>query len=216
MQILQSILDEALYFTEGFCALAAIIYFKSVKKTYWKYFVFYLAAIFLFESLGRYGNFELYSKIKYYNNIVIPFQFIFFFWLYGIKSLKSKTLFWILSVLYLISFIPSELYFKGSNVIYSFNYTFGCLLLMILVILEYYKQINSDDIINFQKNRMFYINLGVTLFYIGTLPFWTFYALIFYEHRQIWDIYYSYNLISDIIMYLLFSISFVWGKQNSY
>jgi len=209
-------LDYLLYFMEGFSALVAIIFFKSVKKDYWKYFVMYLTAIFLFETLGRYGNLSSFLKMKYYNNIVIPFQFIFFFWLYGIKSLKNKKLFWILFILYFISFIPSELYFKGSNIIYSFNYTFGCLLLMILVIMEYYKQINSDDIINFQKNRMFYINLGVTLFYIGTLPFWTFYALLFYEQKEIWNIYYSYNLISDILMYILFSISFIWGKQNSY
>lgn len=216
MNPLQNILDYLLYFTEGISAIIAVFFFKSVKNKYWKYFAFYLIAIFLFESFGRYGtSFFTFSKMKYYNNLVIPFQFVFFYWLYGVKSLKTTKLFWIFSLLFVVSFIPSEYYFKGIKLIDSFNYTFGCLLLMILVIMEYYKQINSDEIINFHENRMFYINLGVTLFYIGTLPFYTFYTILVNDHREIWNIYYCYNLISDTIMYLLFSASFIWGKQNS-
>lgn len=85
---------------------------------------------------------------------------------------------------------------------------------MVLVIMEYYKQINSSEILNFSRNKMFYINLGVTLFYIGTLPFWTFFNLI-KEYSELHYIYFTYFLMSGIIMYLLFSISFIWGKQNS-
>jgi hypothetical protein len=87
---------------------------------------------------------------------------------------------------------------------------------MILVIMEYYHQVNSSEIVNFSRNRMFYINLGVTLFYIGTMPFWTFHAQI-RQYKEIWDIYYSYFQISLIIMYILFSISLIRGKhkQNS-
>lgn len=215
MDSLRSVLDYSLYCTEGLSALVAIFFLKSVKTEYWKYFTLYLVSIFLLESFGRYGSFSLFSKIKYYNYFVIPLEFLFFYWLYAAKSFNNKKLFWILSLLYLISFIPSELYFKESKIIYSFNYTFGCLLLMILVIMEYYKQVNSEDIINFHKNKMFYINLGVTLFYIGTLPFFTFYALLYHDHRETWSIYCNYSQISDVIMYLLFSAAFIWGKQNS-
>lgn len=84
---------------------------------------------------------------------------------------------------------------------------------MFLVVMEYYKQINSDRILEFAKNPMFYTNLGVTLFYIGTLPYWAFYLQIF-EHKQVWNIYTLYFQISAIIMYLMFASSFIWGKQN--
>lgn len=220
----QIFLINSSLWVEGFAAIIAILYYKNIKGQYWKYFVYYLIIIFFCEAFAKWGVdwitfsdpvIEHTKKAMYYNYFVIPLQFIFFYWLYGVKLQKNKGLFWILSLLYLISFILSETYFKESKIINSFNYTFGCLLLMILVIMEYYKQINSDDIINFHKNRMFYINLGVTLFYIGSLPFYTFNILLYYEHREIWDIYYSYSLISCIIMYLLFSISFIWGKQSS-
>jgi hypothetical protein len=212
----QIFLSNSLLWVEGLAAVISIFFYcKNAIRDFWKYFVLFLVSIFLCELFGKYGeNWITFSKAHFYNYFVIPLQFLFFYWLYAVKSLKNKGLFVLFSFLYLISFIPSELYFKGSKIIFSFNYTFGSFILMVLVMMEYYKQITSSDIINFNRNRMFYINLGVTLFYIGTLPFWTFYYLLV-KYRQIWDIYYDYFLISGIMMYVLFAISLIWGKQNS-
>ncbi len=85
---------------------------------------------------------------------------------------------------------------------------------MILVFLEFKKQIQNDDILAFPENKMFYINIGIMLFYVGTLPFFSLYHLLLKE-PEIWNIYYLYFLISNCIMYLLFTASFIWGKQKS-
>lgn len=211
----QKIAFDLMYWTEGLSAAVAILFYNRIKNQYWKYFAFYLVLIFICESIGKWGG-ELipYNKIAFYNYFVIPLQFIFFYWLYAAKSFNKEKLFFGLSALYLLSFIPSELVFFRDKIMFSLNYTLGCLILMILVIMEYYKQINSADILNFNKNKMFYINLGVTLFYIGTLPFWTFLDFIG-EYRRLYNIYFSYFLITGVIMYVLFSISFIWGKQSS-
>lgn len=211
----QQFLSDSFLWVEGGAALIALYYFRRLKRQHWRYFIYYLLLIFACEVIGKWGGEWIsFSKTKYYNYIVIPFQFIFFYWLYAVKSFSNKKLFWLIAALYVLSFMLSRLFFKESKVYFSFNYTLGCLLLMFLVIKEYYNQINSLDILNFQANRMFYINLGVTLFYIGTLPFFTFYSLL-RAYIQIWDIYFDYFLISGIVMYILFSISFIWGKQSS-
>lgn len=211
----QKFIYESLFWSEGIAALISVCYYKQIKNQYWKYFVFYLIFIFLCECIGKWGeNFIDYNKQAFYNYFVIPVQFIFFFWLYAAKSFEKQKTFLALSAIYLLSFIPSEFILDTDNVMFSINYTLGCLILMILVIMEYYKQINSSSILNFNKNPMFYINLGVTLFYIGTLPFWTFFPFI-RNYKEIYNIYFSYFLLSGIVMYLLFSISFIWGKQNS-
>jgi len=214
MNDFQRFIQESLIWVEGLAALISLLYFNKSKERYWKYFSFYLIIMFLSEVFGKWGDQLMdYNKPKFFNYFVIPLEFLFFFWLYAAKSLKRPKLFYILSTIYILSF-SSEYFFAGRKIIFSFNYTLGCLMLMILVIMEYYKQVNSSDILNFHKNKMFYINLGITLFYIGTLPFWTFYKFII-EYRDVYDIYYSYFLISGIIMYLLFSISFIWGRQSS-
>ncbi|SDE40759.1 hypothetical protein [Pedobacter soli] len=211
----QQFLSDSFLWVEGGAALIALYYFRRLKRQHWRYFIYYLLLIFACEVIGKWGGEWIsFSKTKYYNYIVIPFQFIFFYWLYAVKSFSNKKLFWLIAALYVLSFMLSRLFFKESKVYFSFNYTLGCLLLMFLVIKEYYNQVNSLDILNFQANRMFYINLGVTLFYIGTLPFFTFYSLL-RAYIQIWDIYFDYFLISGIVMYILFSISFIWGKRSS-
>jgi len=215
MSDFQKFLSDSFLWVEGAAAIMALLYLKKLKGHYWQFFIYYLVTIFICELIGKWGgDYVSFSKTKYYNYIVIPFQFIFFFWLYAIKSFNNKKLFWIVALTYVISFILSRLFFKESKVYFSFSYTLGCLLLMFLVIKEYYNQVNSANILHFNENRMFYINLGVTLFYIGTLPFFTFYSLL-RAYIQIWNIYFDYFLLSGIVMYVLFSISFIWGKQNS-
>ena len=201
--------------SEGIAASVALLYLKNLKDLRWKFFAYYLTGIFLLDLLGIFEHlFNYVSKTHYYNYLVIPFQFIFLFWLYTRSFKQKSTTFWLFVFLYLISFLPSELYFSKSTIINSFNYTFGCFLLLMLVISEYAKQLYSDDILNFRQNRMFYINLGVTLFYIGTLPFYTFYKILYFGYPDLWQVYCTYTQLSDILMYFLFAASFIWGKQN--
>ncbi|RZJ50086.1 MAG: hypothetical protein EOO19_04010 [Chryseobacterium sp.] len=207
-------LQNTMRISEGIAALASILYYKKIRETHYRYFSFFLITIFSCELLGKYGGeYISFSKNIFYNYFVIPLEFIFLYWLYAYKSLNQKKMFWLFLVLFALSYVVTEVFFFTDKQIFSFNYTFGSLLLMILVIMEYYKQVNSDNILNFAKNRMFYINLGVTLFYIGTLPFWAFYFQLF-EYPEIWNLYFNYFLISGIVMYILFASSFIWGKQN--
>jgi len=208
------LLYESILWVEGATALIALLCYHREKQQYWKYFCLYLIIIFLCEVFGKYSpRFIEYDSPKFYNYFVIPLEFIFFYWLYAAKAFGRPRLFYIVTFIYLLSFIPNEIFLDTNKEIFSINYTLGCLILMILVIMEYYNQVNSSEIVNFSKNRMFYINLGVTLFYIGTLPFWTFFAQI-KQYKEIWNIYYSYFQISLIIMYILFSISLIKGKQE--
>lgn len=210
----QHFLQSGMIFAEGLAALASIIFFKRIKGSHYRCFSIFLIFIFCCETFGKFAeNYFSYPKNLFFNYFVIPVEFIFFYWLYAYQSLKNKKLFFAFSAIFLLAFIPNELYFIKNKQIFSFNYTFGSLLMMFLVIMEYYKQVNSDNILNFARNRMFYINLGVTLFYIGTLPFWAFYFQLL-EYMEIWNLYFSYFLLSGIVMYLLFASSFIWGKQN--
>ncbi|WP_426275872.1 hypothetical protein ACN9MN_14025 [Chryseobacterium sp. S-02] len=209
----QEFAQNSMVWSEGLAAFIALFYYNRLKEQYWIFFVFYLVFIFLGEAYGKWGDFTHFTKAQYFNYLMMPVQFIFFYWLYAAKSLGKPKLFWVLSILYLLSFIPNELYFSRGKIVFAFNYTLGCLMLMLLVIMEFHKQITSQDILNFNKNKMFYINLGITLCYIGTLPFMAFMSFLV-KYEEIWNIYFNYFLVSGIITYILFASSFIWGKQN--
>jgi hypothetical protein len=207
-------LTNLLFWLEIFSSLTAMFFLNKIKKTYWKWFAVYLFIVCLFDVLIV--NIMPFFRIKkqiFHAYLVIPLQFVFFYWLYAYKSLNRKKLFFVFLSIYLLSFIPVELYFAKLKVVYSFNMTVGTFLLMILVFLEFKKQIQNDDILQFWTNKMFYINMGVMLFYVGTLPFFGLYNLIVKE-PSIWNAYYLYFLISNCLMYLLFTASFIWGKPK--
>lgn len=199
---------------EFLSCITAIFYFKKLNKSFWIYFCFYLIILtfsdFYIDAISKVTHLK---KQHIYAYFIIPLQFIFFYWLYAYQSLLKKKIFWLFLLLYIVSFIPIELYFARLKVVYSFNYTIGSFLLMILVFLEFQKQIKNDAILYFKQNKMFYINMGIMLFYVGTLPFFGLYNLIVKE-PEIWNMYYLYFLLSNCLMYMLFTASFIWGKAK--
>ncbi|WP_312075322.1 hypothetical protein [Chryseobacterium sp.] len=213
MDELHKIFGYIMYGSEALAAIVSIFYLPKLRNSYWKYFAIYLVFIFLSETAGDRNVFPDHYKALFFNYIVIPIEFIFFYWIYAAKSFGKIKLFYWFTGLYIFSFILNEVFLGNDKIVFSFNYTFGALLLLYLVVMEYYKQVNSNDILNFSDNRMFYINWGVTLFYIGTLPLYSFWGL-FVDFQDLFGIYFLYFQISGVIMYLLFAISIIFGKDN--
>ena len=198
-----------------FAALVGILYFPKLRNTHWRWFSIYLVVIFfqeIFWTLSDFQNRNL--RAIYYAFIGIPIQYLFFYWLFAYKSLKNKNLFYFILVIYLATYIPIELYYGQVNFVNSINLTIGTILLTFLIGLEFKKQIKNDNILKFKQNKMFYISVGVILFYIGTYPFFAFHDILKTEsYAKIWNSYYLYYLLSNYFMYLLFTASFLWGKH---
>jgi len=216
MDEFQTLLAKTLLWVQFFTMLVALWHWPKLKNSHWKWFIVYLCVIFLVEALSKWGlkDYPAY-KIYLYDFFGIPIQFLFFYWIYAVKSLKNKSLFCICVLIYLASFLPYFMLFGKSNIVYSLSYTIGNIMLMLLVFLEILKQIKSESILLFRENFMFYINIGIMIFYIGTLPFFSFYGLIL-KNDRLWANYYLFFMIANHIMYLLFISAFIWGKPNTY
>lgn len=211
-----TILSKTVPFFELACMLIAISQFKKVKDSYWKWFVFYLIFIVIVEFFSYFFlQFSPNLRKYFFDLFVIPVEFIFFYWLYAKKSLQNEKLFKICCFIYLAFFIVHLFILDSIRIISSMSYTIGVLLLAIMVYLEFIKQIESDEILNYKTNKMFYINVGVLLFYVGTLPFFAFDKLLFENNKYLWNLYYCFFLVSVNVMYILFAASFLWGKQKS-
>ncbi|MBG6132218.1 hypothetical protein IWQ47_004109 [Aquimarina sp. EL_43] len=210
------IMHKILLVLQLFAAIVGFIYIFRLRNSYWKWLSIYLIFIFIQESFWTLNTYSLDSiNIKYYAFIGIPIQYLFLFWLYAYKSLNNRKLFYFFSFIYLSTYLPIELYFGKINLVYSINLTAGTILLTFLVVLEFIKQIKNDNILEFTKNKMFYINVGVILFYIGTYPYFAFYDVLSKEpYIEIWNAYYLYFLVSNYVIYLLFTASFIWGKHH--
>lgn len=200
---------------EILAALVAFMYLPKLKNSYWKWFSFYLIFIAIQEVfwLNKKYLLGIFDR-DYFAYIGIPIQYFFFYWLYALKSLKNKKLFLFSIIIYAIS-IPLNLFFETDDFIYSINISIGNIILLILVVLQFNQLIKSENILLFWKKKMFYINIGVLIFYVGTHPLLVFYDNFKQINPKILDSYYLYFLIANCLMYLLFITSFIWGKQKS-
>lgn len=215
MTELQNALYHLINPIECITAIIAIFYFKKLKNTYWTWFIVYLIFIAIAEIFSKYYLVS-FPKIRryYFDFFVIPIEFLFFYWLYAKKSLQSNKLFWISCMVYFVFYVLHLFHMDQVRMISSMSYTVGVFLLAIMIYLEFMKQIKSDEILQFKTNKMFYVNIGVMSFYVGTLPFFALDRYLFDDMFKIWSYYQTFFLISVNIMYLLFSISFIWGKSK--
>lgn len=216
MEGLWNILNTILLISQFLAALVGCIYFLKLKNNYWKWFSLYLILIFLQEFFWiKTSFFSQEIKQQYYLLIGMPLEFLFLFWLYALKSLKKKNLHKLFTFIFIVSLSLIAYNNDRTSNAYSLVLNIGTFLLIILVIIEFIKQINNDDILKFKENKMFYINLGVVLFYFGSFPFHVFQKYLYKDYTLFVEYYYIYFLISNCIMYLLFAASFIWGKEQS-
>lgn len=214
MENYQNIYLMILLGAQFIAALIGITHLKSVKGTIWAYFVYFLIFIFLQELYFEFYTHILYlDRTQYFTYVSIPIQFLFYYWLFAYHSLNQKKLFYLFASICILT-IPLEYMLKDAGISFL-NYTIGTLLLFLLIVLEFLKQIKSEEILYFQKNKMFYILVGVLFFFIGTYPFFAFHAEFKLHYPSIWNMYYIYFIVANVFMYLLFAASFIWGKRHS-
>ncbi|WP_340201565.1 hypothetical protein [Ascidiimonas sp. W6] len=215
MEDLIPILKSILFLVQLVAALAGCFYFFKLKTSYWKWFGVYLVILFIQQHLLKYVFPNMVaSKNVYYLLFGIPLEYIFLYWLYAKQSLKKEKLFYIFSILYIVTVLISWFVQETDDAL-SISLNTGSLLLTVLVVLEYLKQISDDSILKFRENSMFYINVGVILFYIGAHPFHVFQKYLYADYKVFIEYYYVYFLGANCSMYLLFIASFVWGKKKS-
>ena len=214
MKEIHSFLNDLLLFAQFLSMAIGLVYLLKLKNSYWKWFSIYLFVILIQEYFwANNNNIEMQYRQAYYVFIGVPFEFIFLYWLYALKSLKKRTLFIISVSIYIVTLIGFS-FVKTLYELPSLSINIGSIILIVLLILEFIKQIKTDDILKFKENKMFYINIGLILFYVGSYPYHVFSIKLYENYYEIWSIYYVYFLASNCIMYLLFSISFIWGKTQ--
>lgn len=213
MEELHLILKDCYRVSLLLSAIIAALYLIKLKKSYWRWLSIYLIVIFLQESFWRFNIFSLSREIRitYYSIIGVPLQYVFLYWLYAYKSLNKTKYFIISTFIYFFTLVVT-LFYKNIDEVYSISLNIGTFLLIILLILEFIKQIRSDSILRFKENKMFYVNVGLIMFYIGNYPFHILGPELYSNYLELWNLYYIYFLVTNSLMYLLFSASFIWGK----
>jgi hypothetical protein len=208
-----SLFKKALFVFELLAGIIGLVHWRNIKNSYWRYFPFYLIFLAILETSTYFvGN----SIVKYINTfILIPAEFLFFFWLFYQNSQKKRFIF-IGVFVYLLSFFIEVGFAEKvkSGLFLSFPYSVGNLILLIFILQYFYKLIYSDRILFFYRERMFWVALGLLIFFLGTFPYFGLYNLMLTKHFDLLVTYTWVEIFLNYTMYLLFAASFIWGKEK--
>lgn len=208
-----------LFILEIIACLTGYVYWGKLKGTHWVAFPIYLTFIVISELIGVYLASERLKNLNigFYNFLEIPMEFLFFFWLFHTKSktLSYKKLPLFCAILYFTIWLVENIAnFSKPMFLAEKSYYTGNLLLLILILRYFIILATSDEILNFRTNRMFWICSGLLLYYLGSAPFFGLRSIIIKHYRNLMDPFYNLVLVLNCIMYLMFAISFIWGKNS--
>jgi len=141
--------------------------------------------------------------------------FSFFLFYKAFKDTKFKLVPILCIVLYIVSWIIDMLFLSGKhNFFYSFSYTVANLLLLILLLIYFSQLVFSDAILTFQHNMMFWISTGFLIYYMGSFPYYGLRNTLALKHYSLYVRYSYLEYLLNCIMYIMFTLSFIWGKPN--
>lgn len=200
--------------------LTGLVYWKKIKDTYWKWFTLYLLFIVITEFIGWY-LLVIDSPEKnqaFYNYFEIPTEFLFFFFLFN-QSYKTSKYKWLpiaCTVIYLLSWMMDILYFsKLEFFFYSFSYTVGNLLLLVLILGYFIRLVTSDAILGFRQDMLFWVGTGMLIYYLGSFPYYGLRNTLIKNYQDAHVTYTYIMYVLNCLMYIMFSFSFIWGKPRS-
>ncbi|HHC81052.1 MAG TPA: hypothetical protein ENK46_14320 [Flavobacteriia bacterium] len=214
-------------YIELLAALVGTIFYYKYKHTYLKYFLFLLWYIFLSEFFVRYiidnkiDFFLHYSKTgiiytHWVYNILDTISFLVYYYIYY-KSMSSNEKYknWIkkFAIAYIVISILNWSFIQNFfEELQSYLFIIGAIFLIIAILFYFIELLKSEKILVFHKNLLFWISIGLLLYYAGNIPFaaeLNGYALIPGIHK----LFLIVNILA-IIMYLLFTFGFIWSKKE--
>lgn len=194
------------------------LHFKKFGNSYWKFFIVYLGLLFCLDATGVYMTIVVKADNNWlYSKVIIPFEFLFFFWLLGKNftgNLYRKLPFFF-ALMYAFSFVVDIIWLQKMKFTFSsFSYCIGNICLLVLIILFFLKFIGSEDILNYKQNGMFWVCIGLLTFYMGSLPFYGLWNTLMNKYPKLFNNYWIFQIGMDYLMYIFFSISFIWTKPK--
>jgi len=213
--ILKIILDIA----ELTACIAGFVYWKKIKSTYWRFFPLYLGIIVIAEIIGTYLNAR---KMSHYTVVIfsygiIPLEIFFFLWLFynEFKKLNVKWLSVAGGFMYILCFLTDILFVSRHNYWFlSFSYTAGILILVIHILSFLFRLAKSDEVLSIKTNMMFWVCLGLLVFYLCSLPFFGMGNFLLKNYNNIFINYARLTFVFNCMMYALFTIAFICGKPK--
>ena len=219
------------YGVELMAAIIGLIVYKKFKNSHAKYFIWFICAIPLIEFIGGYpwhfedlGLFHLIEGTVFERNYWWFTIFwtmgsaLFYSWylekvitnkMYSILLRVSRYVFFVISILVIVTNIDEFFIYSSSPIVLG-----GTVLIILSCFLYFLEILTSDKILDFYRSINFYISATLFVWFLITST-----ILFFDKYFNVmdWDfvlLKWRVFLISNILMYSIFTFALLWSKPE--
>jgi hypothetical protein len=158
-------------------AIIASVFYKKYAGSFIRYFLVMLWFIFFVETLIwalKRNGIMLQNNFIY--NVITSLQYVFYFVLYYNTLRNAAYKKWIVGfiIAFGISVVINFMWFQKLNLtaaFHSYTFTIGAIFLIITIGLFLVEILNTEKVLYFTRYLMFWISIGLLVFYTGIMPF---------------------------------------------
>jgi hypothetical protein len=203
-------------YLELMAGLTGTVCFYRKAKSVWLAFAVYLILLYGMEELGSwYGKNKMYAQnTSLYKWLVVPSLFTIYYFVFHSFTKKSAT---VLCGTIFILLALFENIFWSENHFYaiSLSISFGCVSILFLSLVYFFQLLKSNSILDFKSQMPFWFSTGLLTFYLGCLPYLTFFnSIAISNERAFVEAYRWVFIILNYTMYILFTIGFICSKPK--
>ena len=215
---------------EFISALVGSIIFIRTDKPLFKSFSFFLWFTFLVEVFGNYSNYihsfsflislqnTDFSKNYWLYNFFGIFQVFFYIFFYlkavrtnfTIKILKWLLVFYFFSTGFILIIKHEDYFFRYIND----NFYVGTFCVLICIFIYFYEILQSDKILIFYKSFVFYVSIGLLIWWLVFPPLILYYPYFNTAYPEFIRLRNIILLSVNVFMYSCFIFGFIWDRQK--
>ncbi|CAM3856748.1 hypothetical protein MUGA111182_13550 [Mucilaginibacter galii] len=206
-------------YAEMLALIASIIFYKNLFKTPFLILIPYLLMTVAAELTGNYlGIHHRYKENVNLFNITTVIEFVIFYFLFykNINSAVLKNIILYAMPLYVVLAAVNQLFIQGFNNFHTYTMLVGTVFIIVFVFFYFYEAFSDKEPLSLPKEPMFWISIGLFLFYLGDFTYNLMQPYFIKNHMQK-ESFHLFHIINNnliIFEYICFSIAIFVCSNN--
>lgn len=216
----EQLLHNISYCSEFLAYLATILFYTRRQSVVSFILLLLMSMIFITETLGKFKSvFPAFHNIFIVQNVEMLIEILLFLLVYhfSVKGLFLKRTIKVMIAVYILVAIVATLIWQPLDQMFpTYSLVTGGIFILVAIQLYFYEGIKNMQEQSFYKSYLFYISIGLFIFYANEMPVMTLFNYFLQNNTSVDNIMFIFNLklIVSTIFYSLYSFGILWTTKK--
>ncbi|MBL7712899.1 MAG: hypothetical protein JNL13_10555 [Chitinophagaceae bacterium] len=179
-----------------------------------------MSMIFITETLGKFKSvFPAFHNIFIVQNVEMLIEILLFLLVYhfSVRGLFLKRTIKVMIIIYILVAVCATLIWQPLDQMFpTYSLVTGGIFILVAIQLYFYEGIKNMQEQSFYKSYLFYISIGLFIFYANEMPVMTLFNYFLQNNTSVDKIMFIFNLklIVSTIFYSLYSFGILWTTKK--